>query len=1001
DTSGDPTFRELLARVRDTDLKAWAHQDLPFERLVEIINPPRSTSRHPLFQVMLTHTDNPPRTPPLPGLVSRTEYTPLAIAKFDLTVNVHEHHTADGKPAGLDIGVEYATDLYDADTIRTLVDRLERTLRQVTTDPDGHLGEIELLTPAERQRLLRHDEAVTGDGCLHELFGAQAARTPDAVALISGEERVSYADLETAAHRLAHHLAQRGLGRGDVAGIYLERGPQLVVALLAVLGTGAAYTMLDPEFPASRLDTALSLTGAAVVVTEGDLATRLTAPGVSLVHVDADAPTILAQPTHPPVSGTVADDLACVMFTSGSTGTPKGVASPHRALVGTFAGPDYLRFGSGQVYLQSSPVSWDAFALEVFGPLLHGGTCVLQPGQRTDPQQIAELVVGHDVTVLQMSASLFNLMVDEHPQVFAQLTEAMTAGETASPAHTTRILTDFPHVALINGYGPAESMGFTTAYRLGAADCGSRVIPIGAPIAGKRAYVLDANLRLVPPGMVGELYVAGTGLARGYIGRPALSAERFVADPFGAPGTRMYRTGDLVRRNRHGNLEFVGRDDQQVKLRGFRVEPGEIEAVLAGHPDVGQVAVIVREDRPGDKRLVAYTVTGVDAGTLRRHVAAALPEYLVPSAFVTLDALPLTHNGKLDRRALPAPQVETVAHGREPRTPTEELLRTLFAGALGLDHLTIDDNFFDLGGHSLLATRLASSIRAALATDLTIRDLFEAPSVVALAEHLVTRDGGDSTGVVLPIRPRSAAGPAPLFCVHPAVGMSWCYSGLLRHLDPSRPIVGLQARHLTTPGALPRTVEEMAEDYLAEIRAVQPSGPYHLLGWSFGGIVAHAMATKLERTGEEVALLVLMDAYPTPEGLEPPAITEADVLVALLGSRGAALAAAEGAGLDRARVLHLLRAEEPTLATLEEGQVAAVVEVTGNNMAIQCRYIPDRFTGNLLFFNAARTEIDVTADAWRPYVDGSVDVHDVDCEHWDMAQPEPIRQIGETLAQWL
>ncbi|MFI5754893.1 amino acid adenylation domain-containing protein [Streptomyces sp. NPDC051569] len=495
---------------------------------------------------------------------------------------------------------------------------------------------------------------------LDGLFAGQAARTPHAIALVHEDQRITYAELDVWSNRLARHLTGQGVMPGCLVAIHLERSPHLIASLLAVLKAGAGYTLLDPQFPAERLNTVLVQTRSAALVTQAHLTQLRTE--ATVIDLTRETPAISGLsgaagdvPVHP-------EAVACVMYTSGSTGAPKGVAASHRALTSTFLGPDYLRFGPEQTYLQSSPVSWDAFALEAFGPLLHGGTCVLQPGQHTDPHQIAELVARHRVTTLQLSATLFNQMLDEHPQVFAQLREAMTAGEAASPAHTARALADHPALHLVNGYGPAESMGFTTTYTLtaeaGAHDGGS--VPIGGPIPGKHAYILDERLRPLPPGIPGELYVAGRGLAHGYIGRTAATAEQFVANPHGPPGSRMYRTGDLARWNQEGAIEYLGRADRQLKLRGFRVEPGEIESTLVRYGSVARAAVVVREDRPGDRRLVAYVVPGEggdpDIAALRRYTAAVLPDFMVPSAFVALDALPLTANGKLDHGALPAPR---------------------------------------------------------------------------------------------------------------------------------------------------------------------------------------------------------------------------------------------------------------------------------------------------------------------------------------------------------
>ncbi|MCX5113329.1 amino acid adenylation domain-containing protein [Streptomyces sp. NBC_00378] len=1006
DTSGDPSFRELLTRVRETDLAAWAHQDLPFDRLVEALNPERTTARHPLFQVMLTVGDTSDEAPRLAGLESEFAIPPVSVAKFDLTFAFAENRAADGRPDGLDIMIEYTTDLYDARTVEATADRLVRLLTGAVANPDLPLAELEMVSGPERERLREWSGARTsapGLG-LDALFTAQAARTPHQVALIHEEQQVTYEELDIWSNRLARHLTARGVTPGSIVAIHLERSPQLIAALLAALKAGAGYTLLDPQFPADRLNTVLGQTDPAALVTQAHL-TALSTPA-TLIDLTAEIPAITTLPGTPVETGGHPESIACVMFTSGSTGVPKGVAASHRALAATFIGPDYLDFGPGQTYLQSSPVSWDAFALEVFGPLLHGGVCVLQPGQHTDPHQIAELVERHAITTLQMSASLFNHMLDEHPAVFSRIKEAMTAGEAASPAHTAKALADHPHLHLVNGYGPAESMGFTTTHTLTGP---APAIPIGRPIAGKHAYVLDENLRMLPPGVPGELYVAGHGLAHGYIGQPALSAERFVADPHGAPGSRMYRTGDLARWSQDSALEYFGRADQQIKLRGFRIEPGEIESALLRHPTLAQVAVLIREDRPGDKRLVAYVVptegSRPDLPELRRHAVAALPEYMVPATFVPLEALPLTVNGKLDRRALPEPPQADTAGGREPRTPAEEVLCGLFADVLGLTSVTIDDHFFQLGGHSLLATRLIGRIRSIWDTRVTIRDLFQYPTPVLLAEHIATNTGGDPMETLLPIRAASATDTgAPLFCVHAVSGMSWSYAGLLRHIGGRRPLIGLQAKELTSPSDRPAGIEEMAAGYVAEIRSVQPHGPYHLLGWSFGGLVAHAIAAELEAQGEEVALLALLDSYPLPDGFRPPAITGREVLTALLGGRGAEIdVRCADTAPEAGELAAVLRAEDAILGALEPDQAAAVVTATAGNLEMRYRYVPRRrFGGDAVFFNAARTPAAAGgADAWAPHVTGRVEEHDIDCEHWDMTTAEPLREIGKVLAEEL
>ncbi|WP_159945726.1 non-ribosomal peptide synthetase, partial [Nocardiopsis sp. FR6] len=573
------------------------------------------------------------------------------------------------------------------------------------------------------------------------VFEEHVRRSPDAVAVVFGGERVTYAELDARANRLARYLVECGAIRGEVVGVLLERGVELAVAVLAAAKAGTPYLLLDPGFPDERLRSLAGDAGVRVVLTRGEWAERVPAPQRP-VCVDTDAEAIACLPgTVPGVAVDPADGM-CVMFTSGSTGRPKGVLTPHRAVVGTFWGQDFADLGPDQVWLQCAPVSWDGFVLEFWGALLSGASCVLQPERSPEPDRIASLVCGEGVTTLWLSAGLLNLMVDEYPQVFAGVRQVMTGGEAPSAEHLRRFRETFPDVRLVHGYGPAEAVVFTNAVTLTAVPEGR--IPVGGPLANKRCFVLDERLRPLPPGMVGEVYVAGVGLAHGYLGQPVATAERFLPDPFGGSGGRMYRTGDLGRWTGDGELVVVGRADAQVKIRGFRIEPGEVENALTALPHVSAGAVVVREDRPGEKRLVGYTVLtdqaasehGVEGVALRSALAEVLPEYMVPSAVVVLDRLPLTPNGKLDRRALPEPDFGELSSGRAPRDAREDALCGLFAELLGLGSVTIDDSFFDLGGHSLLAARLITRLRSSHGVELTLKDLFRAPTVAELAHKV-------------------------------------------------------------------------------------------------------------------------------------------------------------------------------------------------------------------------------------------------------------------------
>uniref|UniRef100_UPI0031D54BDF amino acid adenylation domain-containing protein n=1 Tax=Saccharothrix mutabilis TaxID=33921 RepID=UPI0031D54BDF len=721
DTSGDPTFAELLARVREADLAAYDHQDVPFDRLVEELNPARSLSRHPLFQVMLVLQNTPPATARFAGLDAEHRVVDLDVAKFDLTFDLTE--TDDGITGAL----KYATDLFDRATADRFAATLTRLLTTLAADPGTSITAADPLSAEDRERLLTTWNGAPGrsdERPAHVVFAERARETPDAVALLSGGTTVTYAELDAAANHLAHRLVEAGVRPGEVVGVLLDRDPTLVAAVLAALKAGAAYTVLDPRFPAGRLASVATRAGLRHVLTDSAL------PGVTAVAAAFD-PTPIAAPeveVHP-------DDVACVMFTSGSTGEPKGVLATHRALVGTLTGQSYVDFSADEVWLQCSPVSWDAFALELFGPLLHGATCVLQPGHVTDPALIAELLTTHDVTTAHFSASLLNHLVDEHPESLHGVRQLMTGGEPASPAHVRRLLDLRPDLRLVNGYSPVENMIFTLCHQIVDGD---GQVPVGKPTNGKRVYVLDHRLQPVPVGVPGEVYMTG-GLAHGYLNAPAPTAERFIANPF-QTGQRMYRTGDLVKWRENGTLDYLGRADDQVKIRGFRVEPAEVRAAVDRHPAVRQSAVVVREDRPGDKRLVAYVVPGaaLDETALRAHVADLLPEHLRPSAYVVLDALPLTPNGKLDRAALPVP-ARTAAR-RDVRGAREEILRGLFADVLDVpaEQVGPGDDFFALGGHSLLAARLTARVRAAFGVEIGVRDVFAAPVVADLALRLDT-----------------------------------------------------------------------------------------------------------------------------------------------------------------------------------------------------------------------------------------------------------------------
>ncbi|GLQ89076.1 non-ribosomal peptide synthetase [Dyella flagellata] len=740
DVSGRPSFRQLLTRVRDADLDAYAHQELPFERMVDIVNPGRATSRHPLFQVAVILQNNRDALFEVPGLSAQASFVVTETAKYDLTFEFTELFDTAGRPNGLALQLEYATELFDRSTVQRFADSLRHLLAQVMAQPDRSLADIELLTAQERHTLLQTWNDTTHavpNATVPALFGAQAAHTPDAPAASQGASTLSYRELDARANQLAHYLRSLGVGADQMVGLCMERSLDQLVAMLAILKAGGAYLPLDPSYPGARLSLMLEETSAQLVITQAEHVARLRLCGVTSLTFDDCGEAIGDLPQSAPPIAFHPDHLAYVIYTSGSTGAPKGIAVSHRNVV-ELAWDRRWRDGAQQRVLMHSPQVFDACTYETWVPLLSGQHVILAPPGRTDLPVLADTIARHQVSALFITTALFRWLVEEHGDCLSNVRTVWSGGEAAVPRVFRQLLARYPHIDAVNVYGPTETTTFATCYRV-RAPVSDAPIAIGGPLDNTCVYVLDDALRPVPVGVPGELYIAGTGLARGYLKRAALTAQRFVASPFGPPGQRMYRTGDRVRWREDGQLIYVGRTDHQVKIRGHRVELGEIEAVLARQPGVGQAAVIVREDQPGQPQLVAYAVaaqgSALNVATLRRALAGTMPEYMVPAAVVLLDALPLTINGKLDQRALPAPVFRSESES-VPATPEEHALAGLFAEVLGLERVGTQDSFFDLGGHSLLATRLISRIRSGLKVELSIRTLFEAPTVAELALHL-------------------------------------------------------------------------------------------------------------------------------------------------------------------------------------------------------------------------------------------------------------------------
>ncbi|MGW0940455.1 amino acid adenylation domain-containing protein [Streptomyces sp. NPDC002666] len=914
----------------------------------------------------------------------------------DLTVNIYDR--ADGR--GLRIDHDGNPALYDEDALTAHQERFLHLVERLTAeDPHTALAAHGIATPAEHALVVEQfnctDRALPPTTLIGPIE-AQVARTPDATALVYGDVSLTYAELNTRANRLARHLRTLGARPGAVVAVAVPRSVELIVSLLAVLKAGAAYLPLDPEYPAERIT--YMLTDAAPVCVITDRADRL-ADDATTARVVLDGLDVSGYPWCDPSRPLTPAHPAYVIYTSGSTGRPKGVVVPHGAIDNRLRWmQDAYRLTTDDRVLQKTPSSFDVSVWEFFWPLREGAALVVaEPGAHKDPARLARLIHEQAVTTCHFVPSMLQVFLAEaDPGACAGLRRVFCSGE-ALPRETAHSFgRALPHVGLHNLYGPTEAAVDVSFHACAPHDSGP--VPIGQPVWNTRLYVLDAALRPCPPGVPGELYLAGRQLADGYMNRPDLTAGRFVADPFAGRARRMYRTGDLARWTEQGEVEYLGRTDHQVKLRGQRIELGEIEAALAARPQVEGACALVREDRPGDQRLVGYVTGGADPAEVRAALARELPEHMVPSAVVALDAFPLSPNGKLDRRALPAP-VFTGGGDARVMGAREEALALLFAEVLGAAAVGPDDAFFDLGGTSLLAVRLVARVREEFGAELTIGSLFEASTPAALAARI---DGAgpaaeDALDVVLRLRGGSAR--APLFAIHPAGGIAWCYAGLAARLGPDQPVYGIQARGLVREEPLPRTLEEEAADYVRRIREVQGHGPYRLLGWSVGGVLAHTVAVLLQECGEEVELLALLDAFPAEQWRERPAPEEGDALTAVLRMAGF-----ERTG-ERTRedVLATLRRAGSPLAGLTDRTLSKIVDIVPNHARMMREHVHRGYEGDLLFFTAAapRAEDWLTREAWRAHVSGTVVNHDLDCTHPQLLQERFLDTIGEALTAWL
>jgi len=883
DLSGDPSFRELLKRTHELALGAYSHQDVPFELLVKELRPKRNLSYSPLFQVMFLLLDLQYEATKMGGLEVTTKFFENGTSKFDLTFAVRKT----GKD--LQMVAEYNTDLFLPETILQMLRQYQTLLEGIVENPARRLSELPLLTPDDLHHILVEWNA-TPDGepqksCVHELFQARAEASPEAVALVFEKQQLTYHELNEQANQLAHHLQKLGVGPDSLVAIYAERSLAMVIGLLAILKAGGAYVPMDAQYPRERLAFMLEDTRASVIVTQKALAADLPPTAAKVICIDSDWETISNAPKTNPANAVQPQHLAYIIYTSGSTGRPKGVQITHRGLTHSNQARQTYYDRSPESFLLLSSHAFDSSVAGIFWTLSQGGRLVLpSPGQERDPAELVRIIAQHRISHLLCLPTLYELLLlaADDSKSLGSLQVVIVAGEPCPTELTSQHRRKAASARLYNEYGPTENTVWATVFEIRETFSG-RVVPIGRPIPDVTCYVLDPHLQPVPVGVPGELYLGGNGLARGYLNQPELTAEKFVTNPFstglqsGVSESHLYKTGDLVRYLRDGNLEFLGRIDHQVKIRGFRIELGEVETVLSTHPNLLNVAVIAREDVPGEKILTAYMVVKREPAPtileLRQFLLGKLPAYMLPAAFVALPALPQTPNGKVDRKNLPAPDQNRLATGVEfiaPRTPLEIELARIWCDVLGLKQVSLNDNFFELGGHSLLAIRLLSEINRVLKYDLPVRSLFQSPTIEELLKQLPVqtgKKGGKQQPELIQLQAGKAS-PEIFFLIDEG---SLSLFKLARTMDPELSLYAslvplsesaLRASANRQFDTLPR-MEELAAKHAALILAHKSNAPLVLAGHCFGGLLAFEVAHQLQRAGKKVDAVLMLDTWMT------------------------------------------------------------------------------------------------------------------------------------------
>jgi surfactin family lipopeptide synthetase A len=992
DLSDDPPFRLLLARVNAAFSAALEHQNVPWDRVIKVVQPERDGSRHPLFQVLFSLNDSPFTSESSGG---------MANPEMDTTkLNVDVQLQLWNRPDGLATQLTYGTDLFDATTIARMGGHFRKLLESIAENPDETIWRLPLLTTGERHQLVVewNDTRVDypRDRCIHHLFEAQVARDPDAIAVVFGNESLSYAELDRRANQLANYLIHLGARPDGLIAICLERSLQMVVGLLAILKAGCAYVPLDPAYPRDRIAFMLENSQAPFVLTQAALTKSLPANAAKTVLIDIEWPIIAKHSQASPTFSLNPENRAYVIYTSGSTGKPKGVEIPQRAVV-NFLTSMAKRPGLAATdrLLAVTTLSFDIAGLEIYLPLIQGASVeIVSRELASDGNQLLAKLKASGATVMQATPATWRMLLDAGWTGDPRL-RILIGGEAVSRKLADQLLDR--SASVWNVYGPTETTIWSTLCQLQA----DTAVTIGRPIGNTQIFILDKMREPVPVGVAGELHIGGDGLALGYLKRPELTAEKFIAHPFNPDSNaRLYKTGDLVRYLPNGDIEFLGRIDHQVKIRGFRIELGEIETVLRQHPSISDTVVVAREDTPGEKRVVAYFVPTGDAvlitSELRSFLKEKLPEYMLPSAFVTLKNLPLTPNGKVDRRALPAPDQSDLARSRMfagPRDSVESRLVEIWQTVLGVRPIGVTDNYFELGGHSLVAVKLMNGIEEAFGKTLPIATLLQAPTIEQFAA-IVRQSAAPKWSCLVPIQTGSKP---PFFCVHGANGAVVRFHALAKYLGPDQPFYGLQAQGLDAGYACHTRAEDMASHYVKEIRRVQPQGPYFLGGYSFGGAIAFEMAQQLALEGQPDTVVVLFDTnFPGPSAVGSNS-----------SSWSAFLTFFRIPAWERSHYLSRV-VTAPVRMVQRRLHIASLPDIVKKvrNACLQAEaeYTPRPYRGRVILFRSNHKPLGQLRDprlGWSECAINGLEVHEIAGNHENILLEPQVRTVAEQLESCL